>query len=178
MAHMNKFLEKSAKDKFKEDYPEWVLKFIRARIKRRNKKLKEQDKKCFYCRQDLTCHNSTYDHIIPVSDNGSEHPDNFVVACKSCNKLRGTCDFNVFTNIITSQEDSDNLKEYISDINSRLKELSIHYGSAKRNKIVYERYYKKDKSISASIIRIYYQKEYLDIIDKIKQIKKLRWKRS
>ena len=144
MVHIHKNINIIAENKFKDGYNTWVEKFIYARIKRRNKKLKEQNNKCYYCRKTLTENNSTYDHIIPVSCNGSEHPNNFVVACKSCNRLRGTCDFNVFANIITSQEDSDNLKEYISYIDSRLKELSIQKGIIARNKIVYKRYYKKE----------------------------------
>lgn len=31
----------------------------------------------------------TYDHVIPVSQGGDEHPDNLVVACRRCNLAKG-----------------------------------------------------------------------------------------
>ena len=90
---------------------------------KRIKKWREQNGKCYYCRIALRCDEATYDHIIPQSKGGSEHYDNFVVACDKCNKKRGTIDFGIFCNIVTSVED---LNEFVKEMNKpKVKILSV-----------------------------------------------------
>lgn len=45
--------------------------------------IKRQKGKCYYCLCKLTEY--TVEHIIPLSRGGSDHPDNKVLACPSCN---------------------------------------------------------------------------------------------
>ena len=50
------------------------------------------DFRCAYCGQDLrgeSPHNITLDHLVPVSQGGSNGEDNLVTACRSCNCSRG-----------------------------------------------------------------------------------------
>lgn len=72
------------------------------RISTRNKILKEQDNKCFYCNRILTQEKATLDHIIPISKGDTTLNDNgYVVACKRCNKAKG--DNVVFTNLFDKE---------------------------------------------------------------------------
>ena len=36
---------------------------------------------------------ATVDHIVPVSDGGSDDLENLVTACRSCNSKKGTTDY-------------------------------------------------------------------------------------
>ena len=45
--------------------------------------LKRQHGKCYYCQCKLTEYH--IDHVIPLTRGGSDHPDNKVLACPSCN---------------------------------------------------------------------------------------------
>ena len=45
--------------------------------------LKRQHGKCYYCQSKLTKYH--IEHVIPLSRGGSDHPDNKVLACPSCN---------------------------------------------------------------------------------------------
>lgn len=45
--------------------------------------LKRQHGKCYYCQTKLTEYH--IDHVVPLSRGGSDHPDNKVLACPSCN---------------------------------------------------------------------------------------------
>lgn len=56
------------------------------------------------------------DHIIPQSKGGSHAPSNLATACISCNKRRGNND------IITFQEDSENIPRILTDEVNRSKE--------------------------------------------------------
>lgn len=57
--------------------------------------------RCFYCECDLIYNmkpngpnnKATGDHIVPKSFGGMNVPTNFVIACVSCNNLRGNSDF-------------------------------------------------------------------------------------
>lgn len=59
--------------------------------RRRNiklRKLREQDYKCGYCRNDITYKTATFDHIIPVAHEGNNHVANLVLCCEPCNKQK------------------------------------------------------------------------------------------
>jgi 5-methylcytosine-specific restriction endonuclease McrA len=49
--------------------------------------LKRQKGKCYYCQCKLEKYH--VDHVIPLSRGGSDHPDNKVLACPSCNQRKG-----------------------------------------------------------------------------------------
>ena len=49
--------------------------------------------KCIYCSENLIDDNATTDHIIPISEGGSNAQINLVVTCFSCNNERGNADF-------------------------------------------------------------------------------------
>jgi 5-methylcytosine-specific restriction endonuclease McrA len=75
---------------------------LNSRQKRRLRLAKAQKKRCYYCGCRMTfriSHNgalpptaATFEHIIPVSQGGSSHSDNLVIACFSCNNARGDRD--------------------------------------------------------------------------------------
>lgn len=44
---------------------------------------------CQWCRAPLTRATATADHLVPVSDNGSDHLGNLCLSCKGCNNGRG-----------------------------------------------------------------------------------------
>ncbi|MBL9114720.1 MAG: HNH endonuclease [Verrucomicrobiaceae bacterium] len=55
----------------------------------------QQDFKCIYCGQDYLAHYNAYrsaelDHIIPISQGGSEGLENVAVCCRTCNQLKLT----------------------------------------------------------------------------------------
>lgn len=59
---------------------------------------------CYYCKVPLEvsrlnnkcARRPTFEHIIPLSKGGVDHPDNMVVACYSCNHRRGNVDVDFF----------------------------------------------------------------------------------
>jgi 5-methylcytosine-specific restriction endonuclease McrA len=48
---------------------------------------------CLYCESKLTYQNATTDHIIPISNCGTNCQVNLIVCCKSCNNERGCIPF-------------------------------------------------------------------------------------
>lgn len=110
--------EDIAKRKFKteEELQKWSIKFKNARRIRKAQKWSE-DNKCYYCRTKLRFDKATYDHIIPQSKFGSEHPNNFAIACEPCNNIRGDMDFNIFSNIVTSVEDRNSYNDFLKSFN-------------------------------------------------------------
>lgn len=47
------------------------------------KKLLTQKNRCYYCNKQLTKYH--VDHVVPLSRDGSNYPDNLVLACPTCN---------------------------------------------------------------------------------------------
>jgi 5-methylcytosine-specific restriction endonuclease McrA len=45
---------------------------------------------CVWCRRELWRRDLTLEHVIPRSRGGHATPENAVVACRSCNKRRGS----------------------------------------------------------------------------------------
>lgn len=68
----------------------------------REKILKEQNHKCFYCKIPLSMENATMDHIIPIKKTKYHSDKNVVVCCETCNKTKG-------------HEELFDIKEKISD---------------------------------------------------------------
>lgn len=67
------------------------------RVSTRNRLLKEQDFRCYYCNRKLKKGGESLDHVIPVIELDEHNDDNYVVACFVCNKSKGNQI--VFTNL-------------------------------------------------------------------------------
>lgn len=50
-------------------------------------------KNCMYCSSKLTDDNATIDHIVPISNGGSNCQVNLIVCCRDCNSERGDTNF-------------------------------------------------------------------------------------
>lgn len=110
--HRDRYCENSRKyrnshpEKRRKDFRAWRLANpdkVKARINRRralkqgakgsnvffNEKaqLKRQKGCCAYCGEKMTKYH--IEHVIPLSRGGSDHPDNKVLACPSCNLSKG-----------------------------------------------------------------------------------------
>ena len=64
----------------------------KANRSRCNKKelLKKTNGKCFYCGKKLRPHETTRDHVIPISRKGTNQKENLVPSCKKCNSAKGS----------------------------------------------------------------------------------------
>ncbi len=51
--------------------------------------LRDCGRRCVYCAAGLTPETATLDHVHPASRGGTHDPGNLVVACRSCNQLKG-----------------------------------------------------------------------------------------
>ena len=54
---------------------------------------KRRNTKCLYCNILLIDDNVTADHVIPISQGGSNCQVNLIVCCETCNFERGNMDF-------------------------------------------------------------------------------------
>ncbi|AXH72896.1 MAG: HNH endonuclease [Caudoviricetes sp.] len=112
------------------------IKLSEVRRTKRIKKWREQNGRCYYCRTHLSQSETTYDHIIPQSVGGSEHYDNFVVACKKCNSARGVIDFGIFCNLVTCEDDREGFLNEIRAVKSRKIEKQKKENEVKNFKII------------------------------------------
>lgn len=90
-------------------FNDWLKKFNKARKIRVRKQWISQDKKCFYCQRELVEERNkknsyTFDHKIPVSKGGTEHPSNILVACKKCNGSKSNMPFDEFHKIVYDEQ--------------------------------------------------------------------------
>lgn len=110
MPHIDKRIpravfRKIARDKNFIPFDEWFKKFHLARKKRSEKIWIEQDKKCVYCKRELVCDighplQYTLDHIIPISNGGTESPRNYQITCGVCNGMKGSMCHEQFSKIV------------------------------------------------------------------------------
>lgn len=141
--------------KWKEEpkrFCNFKIKLREARRKKRKILLKKQNNICFYCGQKLNLSNSSIDHIIPKSEGGSENISNFVVACKKCNRLRSTIDFNIFCNIVTSISDRNEFEDtckHITSIRRNKVKHSIINGETVKNNA--HRFLKKERPLHVKV---------------------------
>jgi hypothetical protein len=84
---------------------------------------------CFYCHVIMTLapeklNTCTRDHIIPVSQGGSDAMDNLVAACFACNNARGPMDAQAFLRLVKRVGRDGIIQLYHSRIDPRLDEFS------------------------------------------------------
>ena len=70
----------------------------------KRKRIWNKDPHCFYCGFELEWEESTADHIIPRAEGGSNDRANLVIACNSCNELKGS---NVYLDMQVVGDDAD-----------------------------------------------------------------------
>lgn len=58
----------------------------------RERLLKEQNNRCYYCGKSLTRKTATMDHVVPISKTKYHSTGNCVVACYSCNNKKSNQD--------------------------------------------------------------------------------------
>jgi hypothetical protein len=66
--------------------------------------------KCLYCDTQLTKINATTDHIVPISNEGTNAQVNLVVCCKDCNNERGNM---IFTDYLHLKNPKYHKQKYI-----------------------------------------------------------------
>jgi 5-methylcytosine-specific restriction endonuclease McrA len=77
----------------------WRRRASRKKIKFKQSKINAALKKklygeiafmpCYYCYQVFLKEQLTIEHLIPLSEGGSNEPDNIALACRPCNLQRG-----------------------------------------------------------------------------------------
>ena len=69
--------------------PEDASRNTRRSLQGLRKRLWAADPSCVYCGQCMPLRRATLDHLIPLSQGGSHHPENVVLACWRCNQTKG-----------------------------------------------------------------------------------------
>ena len=110
-----KIYKRLSEDEFQREL-EWQVRHVHISTKNRimwqsfdvgqrllKKLCKSQHWRCYHCQgflqlgyQIKRMHRATFEHLIPLSKGGSDHPDNLVIACYNCNQLRGNKDIEEF----------------------------------------------------------------------------------
>jgi 5-methylcytosine-specific restriction endonuclease McrA len=76
--------------------------------------------RCEYCDKDLQAHPDDYfhgyniDHVIPASHDGPSHPDNYALACRTCNLIKRNHDFRNGETGVTREITIARARRYIS----------------------------------------------------------------
>lgn len=87
------------------------LKNFGDNVQRRSKlyanKAKQKENWCIYCDTKLTQENFSIEHIIPLSEKGTNSQVNLVPACKSCNNDRDTEDFYTYLFRVKPEKKTD-----------------------------------------------------------------------
>jgi hypothetical protein len=120
----------------------------------RDRKLREQRFKCYYCECKLDYKTATVDHIIPLKDTGRYHrDDNTVVACVPCNSSKGHQSMAEFTGETVSvpklprqfRYDKSPLGKAMERIETRIKraEYNLDMAPAAKSFPKWLRYWKK-----------------------------------
>jgi len=103
---------------------------------------KESDKVCHYCGKLITNKEElTVDHIIPVSKGGENSKENYVIACKACNREKANLNverYAEFLNIVKIMGESGGVLESIETVINSLKEIVLNFNGdllAMKNKL-------------------------------------------
>jgi 5-methylcytosine-specific restriction endonuclease McrA len=95
----------------------FALKWYGKNVKRRTngfakeRVLTGEAKTCIYCDVKLTEKNATAEHVVPISQGGSNSKINLLVCYKQCNNDRGDDDFNEY--LISKKPYLKGLKIYL-----------------------------------------------------------------
>lgn len=88
---------------------------------------KESEKVCHYCgKKIMDKEDVTVDHVIPVSKGGEDGKDNFVIACRACNREKSSLNpdrYLEFLNIMDSLNERGNMSDNIEKIINGLREV-------------------------------------------------------
>lgn len=97
-----------------------------------------QNGKCFYCKNALLDKNQKYlfeiEHIIPLSDGGTNWPANLSLSCKKCNQKKGSKSSNVFWKILRS-EHGDELISHSRAENKKHSNLKIKITTMRKDEL-------------------------------------------
>lgn len=67
---------------------------------------RNQGGRCCYCGWGITRREATLDHVVPISDGGSDiDARNFVAACENCNRAKGRMSAGLFRAWLRSGDD-------------------------------------------------------------------------
>ena len=74
---------------------------LQDRVLLRSRLSEAQNHRCCWCAHPLASepdlpHSPTIEHVVPLSQGGASHPDNYAVACRRCNEKRATKPVDVF----------------------------------------------------------------------------------
>ena len=91
-------------DDYKDSYKGFHLKLVHkvaVKVYWRTRLSEAQNHRCCWCGCAVTeqrdkKNSATIEHIVPRSLGGANHPDNYAIACSSCNQKRGVTDADVF----------------------------------------------------------------------------------
>jgi hypothetical protein len=61
---------------------------------------------CQYCGKKFSWENLSIDHIIPLTEKGTDEIINYVTSCQACNKLKGSMSLNEFAKTMNIQVDA------------------------------------------------------------------------
>lgn len=81
---------------------------------------KAQDGRCIYCFEPMRSTEATADHIHPQSKHGLTRPDNIVVACEACNRLKGSIGATKFRRLIKTLPPNPSLPYILANFRRRL----------------------------------------------------------
>ena len=145
---------------------------------------KESDRVCHYCgKQIANKEDLTVDHVIPISKGGENSTDNFVIACKACNREKANLNverYSEFLNIVKIMGESAGVLESIENVINSLKEIVISFNGdlyamknnlskleKKRNAILNSLMYKKFNVVQG----FDHAKQLRDITEEIYELK-------
>lgn len=88
----------------------WRIHCVRAvaSVDLRHRLAEAQNWRCCYCGVPMVNHfastQATIEHIVPRSLGGPDHPDNYAIACRSCNSARGNAIGQIHIDAVTAWE--------------------------------------------------------------------------
>ena len=145
---------------------------------------RESDRVCHYCGKQISNKEDlTVDHVIPISKGGENSADNFVIACKACNREKANLNverYSEFLNIVKIMGETGGILESIEKVINSLKEIVISFNGdlytmknnlskleKKRNALLNSLMYKKFNVVQG----FDYAKQLRDITEEIYALK-------
>lgn len=111
-------------------FDEWFKKFDLARQARAKKMWLRQDKKCFYCKREMSEDRKsemayTIDHVVSLSNGGTENPGNIVMCCHQCNSYKSSRSQEEFLKVVYDEESFYREYNRIKDRQRTIKEQKL-----------------------------------------------------